>query len=130
MDLNWGEGTGVYVRYINDQKFIILSNQPFLAFNIYLLTSHRLRLKVEQTTSPPWSTAKLVLEAAVLEGGWTYPSLTMPVKNIMEKSASSAIPLWETTVSCYAPMPAFGLTTSPGVEMSADSGSCSDTFLN
>ena len=53
----------------------------------------------------------------------------MPVKNIMEKSASSAIPLWETTVSWHAPMPAFGLTTSPGVEMSADSGSCSDTFL-
>lgn len=84
---------------------------------------------MEQTNSPPWSTARLVLEAAVLEGGWTYPSLAMPVKNIMEKSASAAIPLWEASVSWYGPMPAFSLATSPGVEMSADSGACSDTFL-
>ena len=65
---------------------------------------HRLRLKVEQTNSPPWSTAKLVLEGAVLDGGWVYPSLAQPVKKMMEKSASAAINLWEAPIVWHGPI--------------------------
>ena len=84
---------------------------------------------MNQINSPPWYSTKLVLEAAVLEGGWVYTGLTMPVKTMLEKSSSAAIPLWEVPMLWHCPLPAFGLMTSPGVEMSADSPACSDTLL-
>ena len=108
---------------------MVLKRPIFNNSHILTKTFHRLRLKVEQTNFPPWASAKLVLEGAVLEGGWVYPSLALPVRNMMEKSASTAIPLWETPISWHSPMPAFGMITSPGLEMSADSVACSDTFL-
>ena len=84
---------------------------------------------MNQLDHHPWLSSKLVLEAAVMEGGWTLPSLPPAKRVAMEKSASAAIILWEGPVLWFNPVPGFSLPTSPGLEeMSAESYPCSDTM--
>ena len=84
---------------------------------------------MNQIAHHPWLSSKLVLEAAVMEGGWTFPSLAPAKRTAMEKSASAAIILWESPLLWFNPVAAFSLPTSPGLEeMSAESYPCSDTI--
>ena len=85
---------------------------------------------VEQCQTTAMFSTKLVLEAAVFEEGYTWHSQSEPKKNAMEKSSSSAIPLWESQVTWHKPLAAFSLLTTPGINyFTTDTVACSDPQL-
>merc|ERR1719318_968703 len=101
--MSWTEGAGVYARF---------------------------RLAMEQSPATLIMSTKLVLEAAVFEDGYVLPSLGEPVKMAIEKSSSSAIPLWETPVAWHRPLADFSLMTTPGINYYATNGlACTDPQL-
>jgi hypothetical protein len=107
-----------------------VNSQCLILCTLSFKTYSRFRLRVDQLDHTPWLATKLVLEAAVMEGGWTFPSLPPTSRTAMEKSASSAIPLWETPVQWYSPLAAFSLPTAPGLEeLTAATYPCSDTMV-
>ena len=85
---------------------------------------------MEQNPTTFLMSTKLVLEAAIFEDGYVWPSQGEPVKAAMEKSSSSAVPLWEIPVSWHRPLPNLSLLTTPGINyFSTDGLACTDPQL-
>lgn len=102
VNLDWAEGPGVYTRF---------------------------RLAVDQNTTTPWFSTRLVLEAMVLENGFVWQSLPLPTKQALQKSSSAAIPLWECDAAWHKPIPAFNLITTPGLNYMSTTSVVSDPLL-
>ena len=75
----------------------------------------RYRVIPTHDTTNPLSQPILALEAAVLEHGYTWAGLPMPIKTALAKSSSSAIRLWEAEVAWHKPISSLHLHTRPGV---------------
>ena len=70
------------------------------------------------------------LEAAVLADGYVWHSQSESKKITMSSSSSSSIPLWETDLVWYSPIPAYSLFTTPGINYTTTGmQTCSDTQL-
>ena len=118
--MDWTKGSGIYARLVWKTCFIPIINTGFSRF----------RLAMEQNPTTSLMTTKLVLEAAVFEEGYVWPSQGEPVKTAMEKSSSSAIPLWEIPVSWHRPLSNFSLLTTPGINYYSSNGlACTDPQL-
>ena len=62
-----------------------------------------------------------MLEAAVLQHGLTWASLSVPTKTALKRSSSAAIKLWDSEMAWHSPMPTFSLHTTPGITYNSPS---------
>ena len=72
---------------------------------------------------------RLILEAAVLQHGFTWGTLPPPAKLALRQSSSSGIKLFEIEMAWHNPMPCFDIFTSPGLNYTSPNIPLAQDFI-